>query len=85
MPLPVVSPGTGIDVAEGVPLIVEGAAAVTNGAEVTTGIVGVAGAAKTVAGATLRVGTAAAELTPRFPISVESRGMPVRGVLPCAA
>jgi hypothetical protein len=35
-----------------------------------------------VGGDTTMVGTAAAELTPRFPISVEPRGIPVRLPLP---
>jgi hypothetical protein len=83
VPLPVVRPGVGIDVAEGAPLIVKGAAAVADGAGVITGIVGVAGAAKRLVGATLGSGTATPALTPRFPTSVESRGMPVRAVPPC--
>jgi len=45
------------------------------------GIVGITGAAPTV-GNTLIVGTAAAELTPRLPISVDPIGIPVRAPPP---
>lgn len=55
----------------------------TDGAEVTTGMVGTVGATTLVVGTTLGRGTIAAELTPRLPTSVESRGMPVRGAPPC--
>jgi len=48
-----------------------------------TGIVGMVGATPTVGDAMLGSGTIAAELTPRLPISVEPRGMPVRAVPPC--
>jgi hypothetical protein len=45
---------------------------------VTVGTVGIAGAMVLTVGATVMVGTAAAELIPRLPISVEPIGMPVR-------
>jgi hypothetical protein len=50
---------------------------------VTVGMVGIVGAGPTIGG-TLRVGTAAAELTPRLPISVEPNGSPVRAAPPGA-
>jgi hypothetical protein len=54
----------------------------TSGAA-TTGIVGGAGMPRElVVGITLIVGTAAAELTPRLPISVEPSGIPVRAAPP---
>jgi hypothetical protein len=49
--------------------------------EVTVGIVGTNGAIPTV-GNTLIVGTAAAELTPRLPISIDPNGIPVRAPPP---
>jgi hypothetical protein len=49
--------------------------------DVTVGIVGTNGAVPTV-GNTLIVGTAAAELTPRLPISVDPIGIPVRAPPP---
>src|ERR1700694_6032909 len=49
--------------------------------EVTMGIVGTNGAVPTV-GNTLIVGTAAAEPTPRLPISVDPNGIPVRAPPP---
>jgi hypothetical protein len=49
--------------------------------DVTVGIVSITGAAPTV-GNTPIVGTAAAELTPRLPISVDPIGIPVRAVPP---
>jgi hypothetical protein len=57
------------------------------GGEVTTGTVGTRGAGFPAIPAkadTLRVGTAAAELTPRLPISVDPIGMPVRATPPGA-
>jgi hypothetical protein len=68
-----VRPGTGLAVA-----VDEG----TSGAA-TTGIVGAAEIPRElVVGSTLIVGTAAAELTPRLPISVDPSGIPVRGAPP---
>jgi hypothetical protein len=49
--------------------------------DVTVGIVGITGAAPTVGNAPI-VGTAAAELTPRLPISVDPSGIPVRAPPP---
>src|SRR5882757_7150481 len=49
--------------------------------DVTVGIVGTNGAVPRV-GNTLIVGTAAAELTPRLPISVDPNGSPVRAAPP---
>src|SRR3984893_14650967 len=49
--------------------------------DVTVGIVGINGAIPTV-GNTLIVGTAAAELTPRLPISIDPNGIPVRAPPP---
>jgi hypothetical protein len=56
----------------------------TAGGDVTVGIVGTNGAVPTV-GNTLIVGTAAAELTPRLPISIDPNGIPVRAALPGVA
>jgi hypothetical protein len=54
----------------------------TSGAAIT-GIVGAADICRElVGGSTLIVGTAAAELTPRLPISVDPSGIPVRGAPP---
>jgi hypothetical protein len=50
-------------------------------ADETAGIVGTGPIVGTV-GDTLTIGTAAAELTPRLPISVDPNGMPVRGTPP---
>jgi hypothetical protein len=51
--------------------------------DVTVGMVGTtAGPTRPTLGVTLRVGTAAAELTPRFPISVDPIGIPVRAPPP---
>jgi hypothetical protein len=55
----------------GVPVVVEGEVDGTVGT--TVAVLG----SEPVLGNTLIVGTAAAELTPRFPISVEPKGMPV--------
>jgi hypothetical protein len=52
------------------------------GADVTKGVAGIVGAIARAVGATPIVGTAAAELTPRLLISVESRGIPTRGAPP---
>jgi hypothetical protein len=52
------------------------------GGDVTKGVAGIVGAIARAVGATPIVGTAAAELTPRLLISVESRGMPTRGAPP---
>jgi hypothetical protein len=49
---------------------------------VTAGTVGIVGAMVLMVGPTVMVGTIAAELTPRLPISVEPIGMPVRGTPP---
>jgi hypothetical protein len=53
----------------------------TAGGEVTTAVVGIVptGLGKGVA---VGVGTAAAELTPRLPISVDPKGIPVRALPP---
>jgi hypothetical protein len=53
----------------------------TAGADVTVGMVGTNGTIPTV-GDTVIVGTAAAELIPRLPISVDPNGTPVRGEPP---
>jgi hypothetical protein len=53
----------------------------TVGGDVTGGIVGTIGAAPT-KGDTPNVGTAAAELTPRLPISGDPNGIPVRAAPP---
>jgi hypothetical protein len=53
----------------------------TIGGEVTVGIAGIGPTAVTV-GNTLIVGTAAGELTPRLPISMEPNGIPVRAAPP---
>src|SRR3954470_24098582 len=50
------------------------------GAESVTA--GAAGVTEAMVGATVTIGTAAAELTPRLPISVDPIGMPVRGTPP---
>jgi hypothetical protein len=49
---------------------------------VSVGIVGIVAATAPTVGVTPIVGTAAAELTPRLPISVDPKGMPVRGMPP---
>ena len=49
---------------------------------VTAGTVGIIGVMVLSVGVTLMIGTAAAEETPRLPISVEPIGMPVRGTPP---
>jgi hypothetical protein len=49
---------------------------------VTAGTVGIVGAMVLTVGVTVMIGTAAAELTPRLPISVEPIGMPGRGTPP---
>jgi hypothetical protein len=51
-------------------------------ASVTAGTVGIVGAMVLMVGPTVMVGTIAAELTPRLPISVDPIGMPVRGTPP---
>lgn len=48
----------------------------------TAGTVGIVGAMVLIEGLTVMIGTIAAELTPRLPISVEPIGMPVRGTPP---
>jgi len=54
----------------------------TSGAA-TTGIVGAAEIPRElVVGSTLAIGTAAAELTPRLPISIDPSGIPVRAAPP---
>jgi hypothetical protein len=52
---------------------------VTGGGTVTTGIVGGGAATGLGVGVTGIVGTGAAELTPRLAISLEPKGIPVRG------
>jgi hypothetical protein len=49
---------------------------------VTVGIVGIVSAKLPVTSGTAGVGSSAAELTPRLPISVESKGTPVFGLPP---
>ena len=49
---------------------------------VTFGSVGTVSAALPITSGTAGVGSSGAELTPRFPISVESRAMPVLGLPP---
>jgi hypothetical protein len=46
------------------------------------GTTGIDGTIAVIVGATPMVGTTAAELTPRLPISVESRGIPARAAPP---
>jgi hypothetical protein len=68
---PVVMPSTG------------GGTVVALGAgSVSAGIVGIVAVIAPTVGVTPIVGTAAAELTPRLPISVDPKGMPVRGMPP---
>jgi len=59
---------------------------VTGGGDVTVGRVGTTGVGPTALpmGGTLIVGIAAAELTPRLPISIDPRGIPVRATPPGA-
>jgi hypothetical protein len=52
------------------------------GGSVMTGNVGIGGATTPGVRVTGMVGTGAAALTPRLPISIEPRGMPVRGAPP---
>jgi hypothetical protein len=49
---------------------------------VTVGTVGTVGTMLPVTSGAAAVGSSAAELTPRLPISVESRGMPILGLPP---
>lgn len=72
--VPVARPGTVL------PVVDE-----TLGGDVTVGIVGTAETPRElVVGNAVIVGTAAAELTPRLPISVDPSGIPVRGEPPGA-
>ena len=76
----------GVPVMFGIPVMgsVGAMTAVVFGAEsVTAGAVGVVAAMVLMVGPTVMVGTIAAELTPRLPISVEPIGMPVRATPPC--
>jgi hypothetical protein len=68
-------------VAHGVVLVIADEAAV---GAVTVGMIGAtaAGPTRPTLGVTLRVGTAAAELTPRLPTSVDPNGIPVRAPPP---
>jgi hypothetical protein len=59
--------------------VVPGTVVVFGAGSVTAGTVG---NVEAMVGVTVTVGTAAAELTPRLPISVEPIGMPVRGTPP---
>jgi hypothetical protein len=70
----------GAPVMFGIPVMgsVAATAVVFGAGSVTAGTVGIAGAMVLMVGATAMVGTAAAELIPRLPISVEPIGMPVR-------
>jgi hypothetical protein len=75
----------GAPVMFGIPVMgsVVAATAVVFGADrVTAGTVGIVGAMVLMVGPTVMVGTIAAELIPRLPISVEPIGMPVRGTPP---
>jgi hypothetical protein len=74
--VPVVPP-----VRHGSRFVVEGE---TADGDATVGMVGTNGVSPTVptVGDTVIVGTAAAELTPRLPISVDPNGIPVRGAPP---
>jgi hypothetical protein len=76
------NPGTRAGIVENVLLVVVVLPVETGGGDVTTGIVGNVGAAALIIGMTSGVGTAAAELMPRFPISTEPRGTPTRGAPP---
>ena len=60
-------------------LVAAGTLVVFGAGNVTAGTVGIVEA---MVGVTVMIGTAAAELTPRLPISVEPIGMPVRGTPP---
>jgi len=80
-------PGTvfGVPVMFGIPVMASVGAAtavVFAAGSVTVGTVEIVGAMVLTVGATVMIGTAAAELTPRLPISVEPIGMPVRGTPP---
>lgn len=82
---PAARPGTRLGVLEEMPVVVDPVPIVGDaigGGEVARGIVGAVGVGALAVGAMVMPGTAAAELTPRLPISVESRGMPVRAVPP---
>src|ERR1700724_3930020 len=74
-----------VPVAPAVPVVRPGTALVvgdeTMGGDVTLGIVGTGPTVPTV-GDTLNVGTAAAELTPRLPISMDPNEIPVRAPPP---
>jgi hypothetical protein len=75
----------GAPVMFGIPVMgsVVAATAVVFGADrATAGTVGIVGAMVLMVGPTVMVGTIAAELIPRLPISVEPIGMPVRGTPP---
>jgi hypothetical protein len=75
----------GAPVMFGIPVMGSVATAVVFAAgSVTAGTVGIVGAMVLMVGPTVMVGTIAAELTPRLPISVEPIGMPVRGTPPGA-
>jgi len=80
-------PGTvfGAPVMFGIPVMASVGAAtavVFAAGSVKAGTVGIVGAMVLMVGPTVMVGTIAAELTPRLPISVEPIGMPVRGTPP---
>ena len=75
----------GVPVMFGIPVMASVGAAtavVFAAGNVTVGTVEIVGAMVLMVGATVMIGTAAAELTPRLPISVEPIGMPVRGTPP---
>ena len=85
--MPVDRPGTvfGAPAMFGIPVMASVGAAtavVFAAGSVTAGTVGIVGAMVLMVGPTVMVGTGAAELTPRLPISVEPIGMPVRGTPP---
>jgi hypothetical protein len=74
-------PGTRVWIPETLPGVVAGVDEMASG-DVTTGIVGTVGIAALIVGVTSGVGTVAAELTPRFPISTEPKGTPTRAAPP---
>jgi hypothetical protein len=75
------SAGPRAAVGENVPLVVVVLPVGTGGGDVTTGVAGIVGTAAFIV-VTNGVGTVAAELTPRFPISTEPKGTPTRAAPP---
>ena len=66
------------------PVLVVGRPGVAGSGDVTTGVIGTIGVMVLSAGAATIMGTVTEGLTPRLPISVEPRGMPVRATPPGA-